>query len=158
MSEFQYIGFRGVDAPLSDDQLGYMERQSSRAEVTRWSFDNTYHYGDAPRGRGRRGTLRRKSFLRQLRLKPTYRNHRHQPWKSITDTCPSTSISGRPQRPIGRNQRAGILRVPTTTKRAWTARRRDQSRPVPAVDDDRSDVLETLDELKFSIDRAAQGA
>lgn len=46
MSEFQYVGFRAVDAPLSDDQLGYMERQSSRAEITRWSFDNTYHYGD----------------------------------------------------------------------------------------------------------------
>ena len=46
MSEFQYVGFRAIDAPLSDDQLGYMERQSSRAEITRWSFDNTYHYGD----------------------------------------------------------------------------------------------------------------
>lgn len=46
MSEFQYIGFRAVDVPLSDDQLGYMEHQSSRAEITRWSFDNTYRYGD----------------------------------------------------------------------------------------------------------------
>jgi len=46
MSEFQYVGFRAVDAPLSDDQLEYMEGQSSRAEITRWSFDNVYHYGD----------------------------------------------------------------------------------------------------------------
>lgn len=46
MSEFQYVGFRAIDAPLADDQLQYMESQSSRAEITRWSFDNTYHYGD----------------------------------------------------------------------------------------------------------------
>jgi urease accessory protein UreF len=46
MSEFQYVGFRAIDAPLTDDQLEYMQRQSSRAEITRWSFDNTYHYGD----------------------------------------------------------------------------------------------------------------
>lgn len=45
MSEFQYVGFRAIDAPLADDQLQYMESQSSRAEITRWSFDNTYHYG-----------------------------------------------------------------------------------------------------------------
>ncbi|MBM4089338.1 MAG: hypothetical protein FJ276_07900 [Planctomycetes bacterium] len=46
MSEYQYVGFRAVDAPLSDDQLQYMEERSSRAEVTRWSFDIEYHYGD----------------------------------------------------------------------------------------------------------------
>ena len=46
MSEFQYVGFRAIDAPLDDDQLHYMESQSSRGEITRWSFDNTYHYGD----------------------------------------------------------------------------------------------------------------
>jgi hypothetical protein len=46
MSEYQYVGFRAIDAPLSDRQLEYMETQSSRAEITRWSFDNQYHYGD----------------------------------------------------------------------------------------------------------------
>ena len=46
MSEFQYVGFRALDAPLTDAQLRYMESQSTRAEITRWSFDNTYHYGD----------------------------------------------------------------------------------------------------------------
>jgi hypothetical protein len=56
---------------------------------------------------------------------------------------------------LAATKEAGIRSVPTTTKRAWTARRSDQSRPVPAVDDDRSDVLETPDELKFSIDRTA---
>lgn len=46
MSEYQYIGFRAIDAPLTDKQLQYMRQQSTRAEITRWSFDNTYHYGD----------------------------------------------------------------------------------------------------------------
>ena len=46
MSEFQYVGARAIDAPLSDRQLEYMETQSTRAEITRWSFDNEYHYGD----------------------------------------------------------------------------------------------------------------
>ena len=46
MSEFQYVGFRAIDAPLGDDQIEYMESHSSRATITRWSFDNTYHYGD----------------------------------------------------------------------------------------------------------------
>lgn len=51
MSEFQYVGFRAIDAPLAEDQLKYMEGQSSRAKITRRSFDNTYHYGDF-RGNG----------------------------------------------------------------------------------------------------------
>ncbi len=46
MSEFQYVGFRAIDKPLSDKQLEYMERQSSRAEISRWSFENSYHFGD----------------------------------------------------------------------------------------------------------------
>lgn len=46
MSEYQYIGFRAVDAPVNDKNLEYMREQSSRAEVTPWSFDNEYHYGD----------------------------------------------------------------------------------------------------------------
>jgi hypothetical protein len=46
MSEYQYVGFRAIDGPVSDKNLEFMERQSSRAEITPWSFDNEYHYGD----------------------------------------------------------------------------------------------------------------
>jgi hypothetical protein len=46
MSEYQYIAFRAIDSPVSAKNLEYMRRQSSRAEVTPWSFDNEYHYGD----------------------------------------------------------------------------------------------------------------
>lgn len=46
MSEYQYIAFRAIDAPVSEKNLDYMRRQSSRAEITPWSFDNEYHFGD----------------------------------------------------------------------------------------------------------------
>ncbi len=46
MSEFQYIGFRAAEKPVSDKDLEYMRQQSSRAEITAWSFDNEYHFGD----------------------------------------------------------------------------------------------------------------
>jgi hypothetical protein len=46
MSEYQFVSFRAIDGPVSDKNLQYMERQSSRAEITPWSFDNEYHYGD----------------------------------------------------------------------------------------------------------------
>jgi hypothetical protein len=46
MSEFQYIGFRAAEKPVSDKDLEYMRQQSSRAEITPWAFDNEYHYGD----------------------------------------------------------------------------------------------------------------
>ena len=46
MSEFQYIGFRAAEKPVRDQDLEYMRQQSSRAEITPWSFDNEYHYGD----------------------------------------------------------------------------------------------------------------
>ena len=46
MSEYQYVAFRAIDGPLSDQALAYMEKQSSRAEITPWAFDNEYHYGD----------------------------------------------------------------------------------------------------------------
>ena len=46
MSVYQYIYFAAFDKPLSDKQLDYMRRQSTRAEVTRWQFQNEYHYGD----------------------------------------------------------------------------------------------------------------
>jgi hypothetical protein len=45
MSEHQYVAFRAIDGPVSKEALDFMERQSSRAEITPWSFDNEYHYG-----------------------------------------------------------------------------------------------------------------
>jgi cell division septum initiation protein DivIVA len=46
MSEYQYVAFRAIDRPLSEPQLAYVRRQSTRAEITPWSFKNEYHYGD----------------------------------------------------------------------------------------------------------------
>lgn len=46
MSEYQFVHFIAVDKPLSDEQLAYMEKQSTRAEISRWEFSNEYHYGD----------------------------------------------------------------------------------------------------------------
>jgi hypothetical protein len=46
MSEYQYVAFRAIDGPVSEKNLEYMNRQSSRAEITPWSFDNEYHFGD----------------------------------------------------------------------------------------------------------------
>lgn len=46
MSEYQYVAFRAVDKPVEPKQLAYMRQQSSRAEITSWSFTNEYHYGD----------------------------------------------------------------------------------------------------------------
>ena len=46
MSEYQYIEFRAIDGPVSDKNLEYMQKQSSRAEITPWSFTNEYHYSD----------------------------------------------------------------------------------------------------------------
>lgn len=46
MSEYQYIGFRAIDSAVSEKNLEYMRRQSSRAKITPWSFENEYHYGD----------------------------------------------------------------------------------------------------------------
>jgi len=45
MSEHQVVAFRAIDAPVSEENLEFMERQSSRADITPWSFDNEYHYG-----------------------------------------------------------------------------------------------------------------
>jgi hypothetical protein len=46
MSEFQYVAFRALDRPVTAKNLEYMRGQSSRAEITPWTFDNEYHYGD----------------------------------------------------------------------------------------------------------------
>ncbi|MEM7477980.1 MAG: hypothetical protein AAF483_23585 [Planctomycetota bacterium] len=46
MSEYQYVFFAAIDKPLDDKQLDYMHDQSTRADITRWQFENEYHYGD----------------------------------------------------------------------------------------------------------------
>jgi len=46
MSEYQYIAFRAIDSGVSEKNLQYMRRQSTRAEITPWSFENEYHFGD----------------------------------------------------------------------------------------------------------------
>ena len=46
MSEHQVVAFRAIDNPVAEKNLAYMRQQSSRAEITPWSFDNEYHYGD----------------------------------------------------------------------------------------------------------------
>ncbi|MDZ4819789.1 MAG: hypothetical protein SGJ20_12540 [Planctomycetota bacterium] len=44
MSEYQYIEFQAIDAPLTDKQLAFADKQSSRAEITRRSFTVEYSY------------------------------------------------------------------------------------------------------------------
>ncbi|HEV7279691.1 MAG TPA: hypothetical protein VGN57_05710 [Pirellulaceae bacterium] len=46
MSEYQVVAFRAIDRPVTAENLEFMEEQSSRAEITPWSFDNVYNYGD----------------------------------------------------------------------------------------------------------------
>jgi hypothetical protein len=46
MSEYQFIHFLAIDKPLDDKQLAFMQRQSTRAEITEWEFTNEYHFGD----------------------------------------------------------------------------------------------------------------
>ena len=46
MSAYQFLAFRAVDRPQTDRDLAYARKQSSRAEITRWYFENEYHYGD----------------------------------------------------------------------------------------------------------------
>ncbi len=46
MSEYQWVEFRAVDAPLDDAALEFMHEQSTRAEIDRWRFTNEYHYGN----------------------------------------------------------------------------------------------------------------
>jgi hypothetical protein len=46
MSEFQRIAFRAIDGPVSEKNLEFMERQSTRAEITAWTFDNEYQWGN----------------------------------------------------------------------------------------------------------------
>jgi hypothetical protein len=45
MSEYQFVHFLAIDKPLTDEQLEFMNRQSSRADISQWEFTNEYHYG-----------------------------------------------------------------------------------------------------------------
>lgn len=45
MSEYQHIEFRAIDRPLTDKQLAYMDRQSSRADFNKWEYSVDYDYG-----------------------------------------------------------------------------------------------------------------
>ena len=44
MSEYQYVVFQAVDGPLNDKQLEFAQRQSTRADVSRWALSVEYHY------------------------------------------------------------------------------------------------------------------
>ncbi|WP_425614914.1 hypothetical protein NA78x_004798 [Anatilimnocola sp. NA78] len=46
MSEYQYVAFRAIDGPVSPENMKFMEKQSSRADIKPHSFENEYHYGD----------------------------------------------------------------------------------------------------------------
>lgn len=46
MGEYQYLEFRAVDRPLTSSELEYAHQQSTRAEISKWSFTNEYHFGD----------------------------------------------------------------------------------------------------------------
>ena len=46
MSEYQFVHFLAVDGPVEEKELGFMRRQSSRAEISPWEFTNEYHFGD----------------------------------------------------------------------------------------------------------------
>ncbi len=46
MSEYQWIEFRAIEAPLDADAMEFMRTQSSRADIDQWRFTNEYHYGD----------------------------------------------------------------------------------------------------------------
>ncbi len=46
MSEYQYYEFVAIDGPISDEGLRYARGCSSRAEVSRVRWKNTYHFGD----------------------------------------------------------------------------------------------------------------
>ncbi|MEZ6032663.1 MAG: hypothetical protein R3C17_06210 [Planctomycetaceae bacterium] len=45
MSEYQFVHFIAIDRPLDDEQLEFMQQQSTRATVTRREFTNEYHFG-----------------------------------------------------------------------------------------------------------------
>lgn len=59
MSEYQYYEFLAIDRPLSADEMGELRALSTRAEITPWSFVNTYDWGNF---RGNPSTLMERYF------------------------------------------------------------------------------------------------
>jgi hypothetical protein len=62
MSEYQIVMFRAIDRPLTDNQLAFMDRQSSRAEFSKLEFNVEYRYSSF------RGDNVLKSSLRKQQL------------------------------------------------------------------------------------------
>ena len=60
MSEYQYYEFSAIDGPISDEGLRYARGCSSRANVSRVRWQNTYTFGDF---RGSVDTLLTSTFL-----------------------------------------------------------------------------------------------
>lgn len=46
MSEYQYYEFLAIDRPLSQNEMDYMRKLSSRGHITPVNFSNEYHWGD----------------------------------------------------------------------------------------------------------------
>jgi hypothetical protein len=46
MSEYQSFEFAAIDGPISDEGLRYARGCSTRAEVSRVRWQNTYHFGN----------------------------------------------------------------------------------------------------------------
>jgi hypothetical protein len=46
VSEYQYYEFVAIDRALDDRQMGELRQLSTRADITRTSFVNEYHWGD----------------------------------------------------------------------------------------------------------------
>lgn len=98
MSEYQYLHFQAIDAPLNDEQLDFMQRQSTRAEISRWQFTNEYHYGDF---RGDAAEMLRRGFDVHLRYanfgvrRLMFRLPAGLPWetKAFNSYCPEYGIA-----------------------------------------------------------------
>ena len=52
MSEYQYFEFAAIDGPISEEGLRYARGCSSRAEVSRVRWQNTYTFGKGLAGPG----------------------------------------------------------------------------------------------------------
>jgi hypothetical protein len=46
VSEYQYYEFQAIDRPLSEEDMRWLRRLSTRAQITTTSFNNVYHWGN----------------------------------------------------------------------------------------------------------------
>ena len=72
MSEYQFVHFIAIDRPLDDEQLEFMQQQSTRATVTRREFTNRFTTSVAaelkrafPRTNGLIAKLKEHGFLKK---------------------------------------------------------------------------------------------